>query len=132
MIGDADKSILLKKYPLWDELSHEEYKQLEVLDNYREAREGEFIYFEAFHHNNIYFIKNGHIRLGYLDDQGNRVIKDVLNPGDFFGQIGLEKNNLNGEFAQAMKADVSLCSFTIDNFNSFLKNKPCLEVKFIN
>ncbi len=125
-----DKSLVLKKFPLWSGLSDEEYEELEVLDNYREAREGEFIYFEAFNHNNIYFIKNGHIRLGHLDEQGNRVIKDVLNPGDFFGQLSLEKNNLNGEFAQAMKSDVSLCSFTIDNFSNLLKKKPQLAIKY--
>ncbi len=125
-----DKSLVLKKFPLWSGLSDEEYEELEVLDNYREAREGEFIYFEAFNHNNIYFIKNGHIRLGHLDEQGNRVIKDVLNPGDFFGQLSLEKSNLNGEFAQAMKSDVSLCSFTIDNFSNLLKKKPQLAIKY--
>jgi CRP/FNR family cyclic AMP-dependent transcriptional regulator len=126
----TDKMLILKKYPLWSGLSDNEYHDLHVLDNYREAKEGEFIYFEAFNHNNIYFIKNGHIRLGYLDQEGNRVIKDVLSPGDFFGQLGLEKNNLNGEFAQAMKSDVSLCSFTIDNFNSLLKTKPQLAIRY--
>lgn len=125
-----ENGLLLKKFDLWTVLTDDEYKELHVLDNYKEFKEGAYVYFEAFNHNQIYFIKNGYIRIGYLDEKGNRVIKDILKPGDFFGQIGLETSNLNGEFAQAVKFGVSLCSFTIDNFNNLLKNKPQLAVTY--
>jgi CRP/FNR family transcriptional regulator, cyclic AMP receptor protein len=130
MTQDPDRSIILKQYSLFSDLTEEEYEQLDVADNFKEVAKDEYIYFEAFNHNNIYFIKTGHIRLGQLDEAGNRLIKDVLHPGDFFGQISLVRENLNGEFAQAMKSDVSLCSFTLDRFNSLLKIKPQLAIKF--
>jgi CRP/FNR family transcriptional regulator, cyclic AMP receptor protein len=125
-----ENGIFLKKFELWSVLTEDEYKELHVLDNYKEFQEGEFVYFEAFNHNQIYFIKNGYIRIGFLDAKGNRTIKDILKPGDFFGQIGLETSNLNGEFAQALKSSVSLCSFTIDNFLNILKKKPQLAIKY--
>lgn len=125
-----DHSIILKKFPLFSDLTDEEYHELNVSDNYKEAKKGEYIYFEAYEHKNIYFLKSGMIRVGYLDEQGNKIIKDILNPGDFFGQISLEKENLHGEFAQAGKSDVSLCSFTLDSFNKLLLNKPKLAVKY--
>jgi CRP/FNR family cyclic AMP-dependent transcriptional regulator len=125
-----ENGIFLKKFELWSVLTEDEYKELHVLDNYKEFQEGEFVYFEAFNHNQIYFIKNGYIRIGFLDAKGNRTIKDILKPGGFFGQIGLETSNLNGEFAQALKSSVSLCSFTIDNFLNILKKKPQLAIKY--
>jgi len=125
-----DQSIILKKYPLFSDLSDEEYLELDVADNYKEVKKGEFVYFEAYQHQNIYFLKTGNIRLGHLDPDGNRIVKDVLAPGDFFGQISLNKENLNGEFAQAVKNDVSLCSFTLDSFNQLLTNKPQLAVRY--
>ena len=72
-----DKELLLRKFDLWACLSHEEYEELHVLDNYKEFRKDEFIYFEAFNHNQIYFIKHGHIRIGHLDDGGNRIITEI-------------------------------------------------------
>ena len=42
----------------------------------------------------------------------------------------LEKNNLNGEFARAYKGDVSLCAFSIEDFETLLKKKPELAVKY--
>jgi CRP/FNR family transcriptional regulator, cyclic AMP receptor protein len=125
-----DSLLILKQYHLFEKLSPVEYEALTVLDNYREAKPGEFIYFEAFHHQLIYFIKTGYIRLGYLDDAGQRITKDILGPGDFFGQITLEKTNLDGEFAQAFKGTVSLCSFTVDHFSKLLQNRPDIAVKY--
>ena len=126
----SDHSIILRKFPLFSDLTDEEYHELNVSDNYKEVKKGEYIYFEAYEHKNIYFLKTGMIRVGYLDEQGNKIIKDILKPGDFFGQISLEKENLHGEFAQAGKTDISLCSFTLENFNKLLLNKPKLAVRY--
>lgn len=125
-----DQSFILKKYSLFSDLTDEEYLQLDVTDNYKEVKKDEFVYFEAYQHQNIYFLKTGMIRLGHLDPDGNRIVKDILAPGDFFGQISLRKENLNGEFAQAARHDVSLCSFTLDKFNQLLESKPKLAVKY--
>jgi CRP/FNR family transcriptional regulator len=125
-----DNSFILKKFPLFSDLTNEEYLQLNVSDNYKEVKREEYIYFEAYQHQNIYFVKTGNIRLGYLDNNGNKIIKDILKPGDFFGQVTLNKENLNGEFAQAIKADVSLCSFNLDSFNNLLVNKPKLALRY--
>jgi CRP/FNR family transcriptional regulator, cyclic AMP receptor protein len=130
LIKKPDSLVILKQYSLFEKLSPVEYEALTVLDNFREAKPGEFIYFEAFQHQLIYFIKTGHIRLGYLDDAGQRITKDILGPGDFFGQITLERTNLNGEFAQAFKDTVSLCSFTIDRFTKLLNSRPDIAVKY--
>ncbi|PWU00651.1 MAG: Crp/Fnr family transcriptional regulator [Bacteroidetes bacterium] len=124
------KDILLRKFDLWSALSDEEYKELNVLDSTKEFKEGEYIYFEAFLHNQIYFIKHGFIRIGHLDDEGNKIVHDILQPGDFFGQLSLERSNLNGEFAQCIKSGVSLCSFTIEDFNQLLSKKPQLAIKY--
>lgn len=126
----ADAALLLRKCNLWEDLTEEEYNELDVLDNYKEVRKGEYVYFEAFNHNNIYFIKKGHILLGRIDDTGAVITKDILKPGDFFGQFILEKNDLGGEFAQAIKGDISLCSFTTENFIRLLQKNPRISIRY--
>ncbi|MGO8055621.1 Crp/Fnr family transcriptional regulator, partial [Rhizobium leguminosarum] len=101
-----------------------------IVHNFIEAPRGEYVYFEAFHHNKLYFIKDCYIRVGYIDDDGNEVIKEIIQKGEIFGQVTLERNNLKGEFAQAYKADVSLCAFTIEDFNQLLKKRPELALKY--
>jgi CRP/FNR family transcriptional regulator, cyclic AMP receptor protein len=125
-----DKWLLIRNYDLWSHLSNEEYEELNIVHNFIEAPKGNYIYFEAFHHNKLYFIKDGQIRIGFIDDEGNEVIREIIRRGEIFGQVTLERNNLNGEFAQAYKSDVSLCAFTIDDFNQLLRKRPELALKY--
>jgi CRP/FNR family transcriptional regulator len=125
-----DKWLLIRNYDLWAHLTDEEYEELNIVHNFIEAPKGDYIYFEAFHHNKIYFIKEGYIRIGYIDDSGREVIREIIQQGELFGQITLEKNNLNGEFAQAYKSGVSLCAFSIEDFQKLLEKKPALALKY--
>lgn len=125
-----EKMLLIRHYNLWEHLSDDDYLELDVVHNYIEAKKGEYVYFEAFNHNKLYFIKDGHVRIGYIDESGHEVIKEIIQKGEIFGQITLEQNNLQGEFAQAYKEDVSLCAFTIDNFQRILRRKPELALKY--
>jgi CRP/FNR family cyclic AMP-dependent transcriptional regulator len=122
-------SSMIEKDLLFCDLSDEEYLQLDSIGD-KVVNQGEYIYFEARRHPNIYFIKTGLIRLGYLDRQGNKIVKDILRPGDFFGQVTLQKENLNGEFAQAYKTNATICSFTLDHFNQILVNNPKLALRY--
>lgn len=125
-----DKWLLIRNYNLWAHLTDEEYDELNIVHSFIEAPKGDYIYFEAAYHNRLYFIKEGYIRVGYIDDTGQEVIKEIIRQGEIFGQVTLEKNNLNGEFAQAWRANVSLCSFTIDDFEKLLQKKPALALKY--
>jgi len=125
-----DKWLLIRKYDLWAHLTDEEYDELNIVHNFIEAPKGGYIYFEAFHHNKLYFVKEGYIRIGYIDDSGKEVIKEIIQKGELFGQITLEKDSLNGEFAQAYKSGVSLCAFSIEDFQKLLHKKPALALKY--
>lgn len=125
-----DKGLLIRNYNLWSHLSDEEYEELNIVHNFIETPRDEYVYFEAFHHNKLYFIKEGYIRIGYISEEGVEVIREIIQKGEIFGQITLEKNNLNGEFAKAYKSDVSLCAFTVDDFQKLLRKRPDLALKF--
>src|SRR5258705_3178397 len=127
----ADKKMLLiRNYDLWRHVSDEEYEELNLVHHYIEAKKGDYIYFESFNHNKLYCIKEGYIRIGYIDEEGREVIKEIIQKGELFGQFTLEKNNLNGEFARAYKADVSLCAFNIEDFERLLNRKPEIALKY--
>jgi CRP/FNR family transcriptional regulator, cyclic AMP receptor protein len=129
MAGD-NKWLLIRNYDLWAHLTDDEYDELNIVHNFIEAPKGDYIYFEAFHHNKLYFVKEGYIRIGYINDSGREVIKEIIQKGELFGQITLERNSLNGEFAQAWKTGVSLCAFTINDFEKLLQKRPELALKY--
>ncbi len=125
-----DKFLLIRNHNLFANITQEEYVELKLVHNFIEARKGDFIYFDSHFLNKLYFIKDGFIKIGYIDENGHEVIKEIIQKGELFGQITLERNNLSGEFAQAYKADVSLCAFNIEDFEKLLYSKPQLAVGF--
>jgi CRP/FNR family cyclic AMP-dependent transcriptional regulator len=129
-MADADSMLLIRNYDLWCNLSDKEYQDLNVEHRVIEVPKGQYIYFEAYNHNKIYFIKEGTIKIGYIDQAGNEKVKEIIQQGELFGQFSLERNNLHGEFAQAYRNDVSLCSFTIDDFERLLKSRPDLALRY--
>lgn len=127
---DDEKFLLIRNYDLWAELTDEEYEELNLMHHFIDAKEGDYVYFDSHHLNKLYFLKDGYMKIGYIDENGNEIIKDIINKGEIFGQFTLERNNLNGEFARAHRADVSLCAFNIEDFEKLLKKKPALAIKY--
>ena len=122
--------ILLRNYNLWSGLSDEEYDELNVVHNFIVAPKGDYIYFDSHLLNKLYFLKEGFIKIGYIDESGREVVKEIIQKGEVFGQFTLERNNMNGEFAQAYKTDVSLCAFNIHDFEKLIRDKPKLALQF--
>ncbi|WP_346238534.1 Crp/Fnr family transcriptional regulator [Niabella insulamsoli] len=125
-----DKFLLIRNYHLWSALSDEDMQELNVLQCFMKAKKGDYIYFDSHLHNRLYFVKEGYVKIGYVKEDGDEVIKEIISRGEIFGQFTLERNNLNGEFAQAYKNDVCLCSFKIEDFENILQRKPQLAITF--
>ena len=128
--ADDEKFLLLRNYDLWCHLSDEEYDELNIALHFIEAKKGDYIYFDSHQLNKIYFVKDGYIKIGYIDEKGDEIIKEIIKEGEIFGQFSLEKNNLNGEFARAYKGNVSLCAFNIEDFEKLLKKRPDLAIRY--
>ncbi len=124
------KFLLIRNYDLFSHITDEEYEELHLDHHFIEAPRGEYIYFDSQFHNKLYFLKGGTIKIGYIDEEGKEVVKEIIREGEVFGQFTLERDNLNGEFAQAYKGDVSLCAFNIEDFEKLLKSKPNIGFHF--
>ena len=124
--------LLIRGFDIFSHFTNDEYEELNVIHNFIEAGKGEYIYFPSQNNNKLYFAKEGFIKIGYIDENGNECIKEVIQKGEIFGQITLEKNNLQDEFAKAYKTDVSLCAFNIEDFMLLLQKKPSMALAFSN
>jgi CRP/FNR family transcriptional regulator len=125
-----DKMLVIRKNDFLAKLTVDEYDSLNIVHNYLVADKNDYIYFDPQHLNKLYFVKKGYVRIGFVDDTGNDVIKDILKPGDVFGQFTLEHENMYGEYALAYKTNVALCIFTIADFKKLLERRPDLSIEY--
>ncbi|XZF12771.1 Crp/Fnr family transcriptional regulator [Chitinophagaceae bacterium MMS25-I14] len=126
-----DYLLIIRKNDFLAQLSNDDYEALNITHNYIVADKNAYIYFDAGNHHKLYFVKEGYVRIGNVDDRGNDLVREILQPGDVFGQITLERaNHMQGEYAQAHRTGVILCAFTIHDFESLLHRRPDLAIHY--
>ena len=125
-----DQMLIIRRNDFLDKLTPDNYEALNILHNYIIADKDAYIYFDAQFLNKLYFVKEGFVKIGNVDEEGNELIKEILQPGDVFGQFMLERNNMNGEFAQAHKCETVLCAFTLQDFEKLLALRPDMGIIF--
>lgn len=125
-----DTMMIIRRNDFLDKLTMEDYEALNIMHNFIIADKDAFIYFDAQFHNKLYFVKEGFVKIGNIDDDGNEMIKEILQPGDVFGQFTLERTNMMGEFAQAHKCQSVLCAFTLQDFERLLALRPDMGLAF--
>lgn len=108
-------------------------KSLEQLCNTHsviEVTKGDYVYREDQYLDKLFFIKDGYIKTGCIDNSGNEMVKEILQPGAVFGQLSLENGNINSEFAMAYKSSAKLCCFKVDDFRALLQSNPLFAVSY--
>ncbi len=120
----------LRTQSLFSQLSKQEISDLNVLSCFKTAKKNEYIYFGGDDLDRLYFLKQGRIKIAFQNENGEEIVCEILKEDDVFGAISLQnqKNTCN-EYAQAL-SDVSLCSFTIADFERILENKPHLAIQY--
>lgn len=126
----TDHLTLIRGNDFFSQINAEDFEAMNLVHRFKETPRNAYIYFEATYHNALYFLKEGYVKIGYIDKDGVEVIKEIIGPGDVFGQFTLAPNNLEGEFAQAYKNKVSLCMFRVDEFDQLLRKYPQLSFRF--
>jgi len=125
-----DQMLIIRRNDFLAKLTEAEYDALNIIHNFVVARRDDYIYFDAGFHNKLYFIKEGFVKVGNVDEDGNELVKEILKPGDVFGQFSLERSNMMGEFAKAHKQEAVLCAFTLQDFEKILTLRPDMSIAF--
>jgi CRP/FNR family transcriptional regulator len=126
----CDQLLVIRKNDLFSQITDQEFEELNLIHHFKETPRNQFIYFESHLQNSLFFLKEGYVKVGYLDKDGAEVIKEIIGPGDIFGKFSLLPQNKEGEFAMAFKTDVSLCMFKLADFEKLLIAKPAISLKY--
>ena len=120
----------LRDHKLFSTLNNAQINELCVITRFKKAGRHEIIYFASDQVPRIYLLKKGMIKIVESDPDGREVIKDIIQKGDIFGELSLSGVNTTSEYAQAISAEVLICSFTLADFEKVLEKDPSISLKF--
>ncbi len=128
-ISYDSKYWFLRNHKLFSTLSGSEMEAICLISNFKTAKKGEIIYFSHDDLQRVYSLKKGIIKIIGTNENGTETIKDILQAGDLFGQLTFD-NSDSDEYAMAVSERVTVCSFSIDDFEKVIERNPLLALKY--
>jgi CRP-like cAMP-binding protein len=120
----------LRHHKLFSVLNNSQIEELCVIMNFKKANKGEIIYLADGGSRMIYFLKKGTVKIVEMGENGTESIKEILQAGDLFGELSLDSDPGNPEYAQALSKEVVICSFRLEKFEQLLETYPSIALKF--
>ena len=119
---------ILKRVPLFSELSHEELSRLSLITSERTVNKKQFVFMEGEKREAVYFIRSGIVKTFKVDESGNEQVINLLQPGEMFPHVGFFDEGPYPATAEAMQ-ETHLLVIRVDDFNELLMEYPRIAIK---
>ena len=129
-MSDEVKFWHLRNHQLFWVLNNSQVRQLCIITNFKRAQKGELIDFGEKENSRIYLLKKGNLKLVQVDEKGNELIVDIIQQGELFGSLTLDREEREYEYAQVLTDRVVLCSFNVSDFERLLTEYPTLAISY--
>jgi CRP/FNR family transcriptional regulator, cyclic AMP receptor protein len=120
----------LRNHKMFAHISDAEVQQMCIISGYKTGYKNETIYFSDEPLNKLYILKRGIIKICTQGEKGNEIIKDIIKEGDVFGELSLNKDSSNRDYAKVISDEVSICTFKIDDFEKVLQQNPSITLRY--
>ena len=126
------KYVYLKGQPLFNSLDEQKLKEVSSVMKILNVYRSESINYGDGDFSKICFVVKGKVKIAEANDMGDELIKDILTEGDFFGDLSLDGNPSQEEYAEALTANTTICCFNVTDFRKILHSNPGMALKFAN
>jgi CRP-like cAMP-binding protein len=120
----------LENFNLFRDLTKEDMQELAERTTMQEPPKDEYIYFPPDPSSSLFFLKKGRVKIGTYSDDGEEIIKAILEPGEIFGELGLgEEQDSYEEFAQVMDDNGVICTMNKEDLEELMRKNPKLSLQ---
>lgn len=79
----------------------------------------------------VYFMTAGVVKTGTINDEGKEVIKNILYPGEMFGELGLSGMDERPDFAATLKAEGEIVRIPVKILKELINKNPDVGLRMI-
>jgi len=114
---------LLREIPLFQTMDDNERAEVAALTDEAHFAEGQRLFHEHDIGGICYVLRRGRVELSVIDETGDKLVVDVLEPGELFGELSLFDGGSRSAGAVAL-TEVDALVLERDEFLAFLKRNP--------
>ncbi len=120
----------LKHSKLFEDIDKKEKEYLSKASIKFSVNKYNTVFFQGDTSNSIYFLESGRIKISRLSADGRKLTIDIIEPGDFFGELSLAGEKERRATAEAV-VDSSGYKIGIKAFEVFLSKRPDIAIKLL-
>ncbi len=124
------KYMYLRQHLLTTGMNEADILQFSDTAKIKNVKRGESIYLSEGFDSRIYLVLKGKVKVSEVDDHGDELIKEVLSVGDVFGDVSLDNDMTEDEFAEALTDNTVICSFRSSEFKRLMQQCTMLAINY--
>jgi CRP-like cAMP-binding protein len=130
---DLDNTVFLRQIPLFQDLSHDELREIANKLGSRQYRRNEVIFWQGGLGEGVYFIKSGIVGITHLSsDRRDTRILTYLKQGDLLGEYGLLfEQNVSASVTATALSEVDVLVMKRQDVLDLLKKHPSAAIELI-
>ncbi len=121
---------LLKRFPLFADLSDSELELISRSIVLRKFRKNNLIIFEDDVGNSLFVIKKGRVKISHISTEGGEAILAILGEGDFFGELSVI-DGLGRSASVTSIDDIELLMLRRSEFMDILEKIPRIAITLL-
>ena len=109
-------------------------EQQEFLQRYLQVKhfpKSTFVYNPGEEADWVYFVIEGVVKTGTFNEDGKEVIKNILYPGEMFGELGLSGMTERPDFASSLKAPIEVLRIPVKILKDLINRNPEVGLRMI-
>ncbi|MEW5975778.1 MAG: Crp/Fnr family transcriptional regulator [Acidobacteriota bacterium] len=115
----------IERFNLFHGLQQQDKEELARMSLMEKKTKGTYIYLPSDPGDSVFLLKEGHVKICRLTEEGKEVMLTILSPGEVFGEVVVLNDQPRDHVAQALD-NVLLCEFKKRDFQNFLRARPDL------
>jgi CRP/FNR family transcriptional regulator len=128
---DEMRNFYVKTLPVFRNLSEEQIAEVGNIVKFKQVYRGQGIDYGSGEFSKIFFVLKGKIKLTELDENDNELVKAILTDSDVFGDLALEGDPRNDEFAQVLTSNTIICYFHVQDFKKLIATHPSIGLNYV-
>lgn len=123
----------LRNHKLFETLNDSEISSLCIISNFKQGDKNDVIFFSQDDSQKLYTVKEGAIKICYLDETGREIITEILSDHDIFGCTSLTQqsgDSIRNEYAKVLSDHTKICTFDIEKFKHMVQTNPKLSLEY--
>lgn len=119
----------LENVELFDLLCPHKFEAYKSKHTFKEYKKDDFIYLMDDNADKVFLVAEGKVKIGYITETGEEVIKNILVKGDLFGESALLGEEKRNEFAQIMDKNTMLCPMKKEDLADLMREYKSFTLK---